>query len=818
MIDFVTPGQTWNKNDRKDEEEMVKEILKTVAMLLIALLLTCVGVSGCGKSPAEDKAAPETVGSGTEHGSGGVGIVGGSDEAGGKEGPAAMGRFVETVVDISEQMGRSYGITPLADGSLLILNDKTGRLISKDGGKSWESQPIPGISDLAAFTKENFIFDMAAAPDGSIAVLATPNMEESNAFQAFLQIALADGETRSFKELPVPENEISLHKIAYSPEGELFAMPFGGGVVYQVDLESGALTQYLTAEYSPDILKFQGDYMVCYVLGEGIFLYDRKAKKWVEDETLTDFVKETFPEGNASSEGFASYVAPGEEGVLYLAGKSGLYRHVIGGSAIEQVIDGALTNFSNPSMGLRGMAYFGESAFAALLGGQVSLFAYDATVPTVPESTISVYSLEEQDAVRQAIAQYQTEHPDTFVRYEVGKSGSDGVSTEDAIKKLNTQLMAGKGPDVLILDGLPYQSYAEKGILLDLKPHINSLTGDSVLLPNIVEAFTEGKKTFQMPVRFTLPMVVGRKEDIAQITDYASLAQTTERLRKDHPNAAIGNFFSEEAMMRWFLPVSAPVFLTEDGMDEKALSDYLTQTKRIYDASLEGISEEIKERYDRQKELYKEESWVFQNFNSISQQAEDFLLSDLVLAAGMLKDLYGAQELLSLKYREELSDVEMKPFDGMGSHVFEPAVLVGVNAASAHGEAALAFFDTMMGLPVQSLLYEGFMVNQKALEQQLSPDWAVYQRESRVDYGEVFSVISSVTGDGIELSLDVHMPTREEFQWLYDICRSLDTPYLQDDVIEGALVEIGAVYLKGHLDLEEAVQKILAKVEIYLSE
>ena len=82
---------------------------------------------------------------------------------------------------------------------------------------------------------------------------------------------------------------------------------------------------------------------------------------------------------------------------------------------MEQIIDGALTSFSNPSMNMIGVTAYGENEFAALFsGGTVALYKYDASVPTVPENMISVYSLEEQDAVRQAIAQFQTENPDTF--------------------------------------------------------------------------------------------------------------------------------------------------------------------------------------------------------------------------------------------------------------------------------------------------------------------------------------------------------------------------------------------------------------------
>lgn len=46
---------------------------------------------------------------------------------------------------------------------------------------------------------------------------------------------------------------------------------------------------------------------------------------------------------------------------------------------------------------------------------------------------------------------------------------TQGNVSEDTIRALNTELLGGKGADVLILDGLPVESYQEKGILLDIQ-------------------------------------------------------------------------------------------------------------------------------------------------------------------------------------------------------------------------------------------------------------------------------------------------------------------------------------------------------------
>lgn len=796
-------------------------------LLAVCLVLTMLAgiLGGCGKGEAPqsgEQGMAANDGTGTQGSAGQSDSATQSNDEEAEDGPAAMGRYVETAVDISEQVGNAHGLTVLADGRLLIPEEKTGMLISADGGKSWEAKPIPGIDSMAAFTKENYIFDMAAASDGTVAVLYVKNgdYDKTGTFHPMLHVGKADQTVQTLDSLPITGDDV-VKKIYYSPEGELFATVSGAGTVYQIDVESGSLAKVVTLERSPDLIKFQGKYLFFLTSGDGVMIWDSEEETFVEDSVLADFMAENYLNDYYAYETYTVYVLPGEEGVLYIAGKGGLYRHVIGGSAMEQIIDGALSSFSNPSMEIMGVVSYGENEFAVLFTtGKVALYQYDPDVPTVPENLVTVYSLREQDVVRQAIAQFQMENPDIFVRYEVGLSGTDAKAREDAVKKLNTELMAGKGPDVIILDELPAKSYEEKGILKDLRPHIDSFTGDAALLPNIVDAFTHEGSVYMMPVTFKLPMVAGRQENLAGITDYASLAAAAEKIKAEKSEAEIGRFFSEEATMRWFLPVAATAFMEESGgINEAKLAEYLSLTDSLYTTAVEGIVDSAKETYGYQREAYSKGEYGYWHFNNIAQQSDDFFLSDMELAVGMLEDVYGYQEMLSLKYCEGLEDVEMKSFDGMSAGVFEPAVLVGLNASAGHQEDAERFFDILMGYEVQNLLYDGFTVNDAALKSRLSPQWQIFQNSGMdMDYGEVCSSLGGTTGDGREWYLEIHMPTKEEFEKLYDLCSSVKTPYLKDPVVESAVIESGGLYLAGQLSEEEAVRKIMAKVEIYMAE
>ncbi len=812
----------WHLYDIDKEHKGIKS-RKIIVVCLMLVLVTGV-LGGCGNgSPAASTKGADSTKEGTTSGT----QTGTEDTQAGIEGTGnenkAMGRYVESSVDVSEYTTLSCGVTQLSDGRFVILDKEAGMLVSEDGGATWRAEAIPGIPNLAAFTKDNYIFTMKADTDGTIAVLSSPNTDGTGDFHTGLILTGPDGSTRTIPELTAAE-EGYVHDIWFGPEGRLFAKVMGGSALYEVDTQSGEMRKYMALLNTPDLIQFQGDYMILLTAKDGITFYNMKEEKWVDDAVLADFMRQNYLDDYYCHETFSVYMVPGEENVIYVAGKGGVYRHVIGGTAMEQIIDGGLSTFSNPSISIVNMITLENNEFMVLFSsGRLVRYTYDPNVPTVPDELVTVYSLREEDKVRQAIAQYQAQNPQAFVRYEVGMSGSDAAGREDAIKKLNTELMAGAGPDILILDGLPMDSYIEKGVLLDLSDHISQMTGEQELLPNIVESFRQDGKIYGMPITFDIPAVLGKGDDLAQIHDLVSLADTMERLREENPGQEIISMFSEEVAVKWLLPVSAPAFVNETGnLDTKVLAEYLEEINRIYTASMDGLSDTLQKYNETRRELYRRsdaDDYYMEAYNSLGNVTSEFLMNEAVFAAGKLKNTYTFQEVLSVNKVEGYEEMRMAPLDGHCSHVFVPDVITGINASSTHPEDAQAFFDVLMGKEVQQLLYDGFVVNKAALESQLSPEWVVLSNGGmNVDYGEISSSIGGSMEDGREFTMNIYMPTREEYQELYDIFCKLDTPYIAQPVVEEALVEFGAQYLSGYLSLEEAVQKIKSKVDLYIAE
>ena len=117
---------------------------------------------------------------------------------------------------------------------------------------------------------------------------------------------------------------------------------------------------------------------------------------------------------------------------------------------------------------------------------------------------LTVYSLKDNDFIKQAAVLFQKKYPDVYVNIETGMSGDDSVTDTDALKVLNTEIMAGTGPDVLLLDGISEDTYIEKGMLEDL----SGVLKDTDILSNIKDAYTkEDGSIYTMPVKFGIPMI-----------------------------------------------------------------------------------------------------------------------------------------------------------------------------------------------------------------------------------------------------------------------------------------------------------------------
>lgn len=806
---------------------MGKKMKKWTAVLMLFVIVSMM-ISGCRSTTKSVNNTEESQDSNNA----------GSESKESTNENVAMGRYVEETTDLSDKIsGYNNRLYKLSDGQL-IITDKYGNFIkSRDNGVTWESYQQEWLSEL--LEDETYIFSLAVGLDGTVYVVHEIDKNEALKEDVSLQedsqeedaesegdpftlysrlmIIKPDG-SQQIVESPVEDKYIN--DVWVSNEGRVFITLYGEPI-YEV-LEDGSCEKFLNIEgSSPDLIQFQDNLMIIDGYGydyDGYLIYDMEKKTYLEDEVLADFINENYKDRDTNGGSwFDLYFFPEEEDVLYLAGKKGLYRHVIGGSVIEQVIDGSLSSLSNPAMSLMGILSLDNNEFLALFsGGKLVRFTYDPNVPTVPDEKLKVYSLKENDLIRQAISLYQTANPTVFVEYEIGMEENSSITREDALKNLNTKIMAGNGPDVLILDNLPMDSYIDKGFLKDLSPVLEEMTGENALFENIVDSFEQDGSIYAVPCEISLPAVYGKEEYISQMKDLNSMADTVEKMREDYPEKNLVAICSEKGIMKMFAMSSVPAWKTQSGdIDTEKISDFLIQTKRIYDAQMDGLPQEIIEQWNSVNED------CIQYYGYGREDSEYFRwgLDDIryigggsLLESGYFSYSYGYAMTTSVSRIKNFEDTTIIQMPGQSKKVFYPRTMVGISTTSNNADQAEDFLRVLLGKENQSSTFIGFPVNQAAFEEGFVID------ESNLDENGVYGVIASSDGEGHYIEMDIYWLDEEQINDIRNWMESVDTPYIEDIMLEDAVYEEGTKYMEGSQSLDEAVAAIEEKVALYMAE
>ena len=800
---------------------------RSVAAWLLLAAVIAGALTGCGGDPE---------GTGTAGGTGQEDetVDGGTAQNG--QAVGAMGRYVEEEAVLGGRGLNDWNsrIFHLEDGSLVIAVNGGYMLHSWDNGASWIEEDAPWLTEIAK--DGNYILSTAVGADQTAAVIyALPvtgsadgeaqedagedtDVQQNSLYTKLLLVK--PDHTQIPVEIALTEDEMWMNAVYISDTGRIIVSTLSS-VLYEVK-EDGSYAPFLNVEEGrPELIRMQGNLMLLDGYGyEAPLLYDIDAEEYIEDEVLTDFVKENYTHRDSTTgKSHEMFCFFGEDDAIYIAGQKGLYRHVPGGSAMEQVIDGSLSILGNPANTIMDMAMTGSSTFLALLSdGTPVRFVYNPDIPAVPADRLKVYSLEDNATVRQVISLYQTANPSVYVEYEVGLSQSDSVTREDALKNLNTRIIAGEGPDVLVLDNMPADSYIEKGLLMDIAPVFDGMSGDEAIFPNVLEPFRKDGHVHMAPCEIQLPYLFGRGGDLDKMTDLSGIAGAMEDLRRDNPAADILRFSSPKAVMRIFSMACAPGWRTADGsVDYEAVSDFIAQTKRIYDAQMDGLTDAQLEQWEIWSRIYMSDSGeALEDSDEIRMHGgEIYFVGDMCkLVPGSMKEIDEYTLQVSAAMTEGFEDCRVIPMTGQCGSVFWARTLLGISASGANTALAQEFVKTAYGMEAQAAVLGGIPVNKKAILDSYADQRRIYGGNDNISG----SICLSDDEGLISAEILVRVPEEDKVEELIAWIESADTAYVEDAVFESAVYEAGLSCMQDGKSPEEAVDYIEKKMAVYLAE
>lgn len=735
----------------------------------------------------------------------------------------AMGRYVEQETPMD--MGRIGSFALLTDGRLALISLQQGPQVSADEGKTWQPWLAEGWAEAGLDGGYNRI--AAISPDGTVYIQSTLYNEVPEASDEETEKETEEGIQNSVientyhillfpdgtvKRIPVEEMEDFFSCCAFSPDGRLYVANVDA--VYEMNQEDGSLSRLFETEESTDILRFAGQRLLAFGVS-GARIYDMEKRELAEaDEVLNEFVR-------SKADGKSTLVYTGqnavlmvdgmEDGTVYLACSDGLYRHSLGGGTIETVIDGNLNTLGDISAA-RFQLLAKDNDFLVVYGTMLARYVYDPNVPTTPDRVLRVYGLHKDDCVRQAISIFQKEHQDVYVEYEEGLAGggqslsTGGQTEEDAVKKLNTEIIAGKGPDIILLDGLPVASYMEKGLLRDLTALTQDLKGQC--FDNMLDSFQKDGKVFALPVKVMLPIMAGAEETLKQAVDLQSLTAAVKALRGGKPEGSVTQTFLPEETLRLLALTCAPAWTDGDGgINQENIREFLENALEIYEVEKSGVTERELEEF-AESNYGSADGIVEEAYSNAAANILNVLLKDGMLAMGKVGAVqFGITNVVSvIRQKPELV---WRAMAGQVTGVYEPWLIAGISSAAAEPELAEEFLKILLSPKNQEKLSEYLPVNKEALNTVLTAP-----EGSDGTMGTMYLM----KDDGTDVAMDCYYPSEAEKRQLTAIMEEARTPYLKGGMLEEAVISAGIKVLNGEIDVDAGMSQIMEAVQLYMAE
>lgn len=490
-----------------------------------------------------------------------------------------------------------------------------------------------------------------------------------------------------------------------------------------------------------------------------------------------------------------------EDGTYYLATEKGISVYKEKGSIGEQIYDGSRGNMGETVNSLvmkNFLAGENRDFYGMYVNYQTGVFSvchyyYNAAVSTKTEKTLSVYGLYESRMTQAVVRAFEKKHPEVDVDYQYAMKQEEEGNPEDYLDALNTSLLNQKGPDVLLLDDLPVDSYIEKGILEDLTDFTEKKVKEKTLLKGITEGVKKDGKNYEIPACFRLPVLYGTEEAMARLDSLDSVKEFLE----EQPKGKIIGAASYSQMAYLLFALNYEELRLEDGsFSKEKIQEVLELSKQLVD---NNPSEKM------------ETAWSTNFMGRILSGNSMSAFSGI----GMLElyeetDIAGVTDLYGLTEISLLCDILEKQ-QGLSvknpHNFYQPVNRMGINSSSKEKELAIEFVETMLSDEIQQQDFvEGLPVCTESLEKQA-------EIAEKAGQEELFSVGFS----GGEMH-SYGYPSKEQITPVLDLAKKANTPLIIDLTVRKTFLDCADQYFGGSISAEEAAKTLGEKMQLYLSE
>lgn len=688
------------------------------------------------------------------------------------------------------------------DGNTKVLfEDEPGSFLlyeSKDNGVSWEQMELGTEWMPKGYRAVAASFGAGGCIAVSVGKMSEDPMDDRYPIGEYVYFLIEDlGESPKARpmhlQLPEPGEEdlqscYGLQQIFLAEDGKVYGMFTSG----EEDKQYFQVCCF--ASDSGSVLwEMDTDIAEIALFGDRIYLNRFNGELKVLDADTGEMLGDlAIPLGNNF---LCSMDVNAEAEKIFYCNDSGIYGTDYGMALIERLADGKLSSLSSEESSVKGFFSINEEVFLLFTqnyngAGMESLrYVYDEELLMQPERKLAVYSLKENKVAEKIVSDFQSSHPEVSVEYEIGMDSASAKEETDAISSLNTEIMAGNGPDVLILNGLPWKSFGEKGILKDLGSDLEAYIDGREGLANLFRACQTDGVQYAAPICFKFPVLIGEASAIAKDGSSEELLQAVKAVDGLPPFSRSG-----QKLLRFMLSIYWQNLQQEDGsISREKLKEFLEKVKEI-DGLLLEHENEFTQFYRSGEEGAEKTYDIFANDNSLDVWSIKY--KNVAMDVGYLSNLLDFRVICDYGYSYQM----------LSEGVFS-ALLMGVNRDAENADMAAELLAFALSEEEQEIfpdgMYEiimGFPVNRATLEDMVLPP----SPDEPDRYGEKAA--------GVGKSYE--WPGEEAFARLRREIDGLAALAMEDGVTLGKALESGNAYLEGEKTVDAAVDEIAQALEL----
>ena len=681
-----------------------------------------------------------------------------------------------------------YDMKVISGDKVVILASEEGifkYFISEDKGEKWIEKKLEVLKSI-----ERKISYAKISNKGDIVL--TYSNEQGSFKSAFLSI-----EDNKFKELNINHSEekgsIPYYFLEFLSNGNLIYFNETDSKLSQLDINKNKVKNILSVKDFPSgsigkqFINYKGQYIKYYSLDTGKEISKLK-------------IKENMSISLVSSENIYS-------NCLYVINKEGVFKNKLNSVEFKKVINGTNTSFGGNEMSPIYFCEIKNSEFLCIFykkingedDGEYFLKKYKKSKE---KDEVKVYSLYKNNLISEIVSKYNVENSNININYDIGIKDGEKTTKTEVIERLNNEILSGNGPEILILDDLPYDLYEEKGFLENIECVIKNQEEEGKLFNNIINYYNNENKYYKLPLRFNVPLVIGKDVDENQTLDV--LTKNIKDLGKKNEN--IFKAYEPSEIIKLLYTYDSINWINKDGtINEEEIKNFMKNCKNIYSIlKKSNTSESIKSYLDAKKyysdlESFEREVYLHRDITILDLFYDK---SNWKIEVGDLTNFNEISYILSIK--DILKDYSYFPWSNNGQIVFTPNTLIGINYYGKNKDKAKKFLTEIFSEEYQSIFNNedyGFSINKDIFYGELN-------EMIKIDSNGSLNINDNIIIENIE-------PNEEEINRFTSIVENMNISANYNTCLLDYIIEDMEKYILGKLTMNKTIENIKNNIQKY---